>query len=1346
MPRRFLFPARLCRFGVLLLVLRVMGSVGDGWAADSVAALPPGVRAEWDLAKARHETTATRERISLNGLWQWQPRTDPATPGTAVTAEDLVPASGWGHFKVPGAWPGITDYMQKDCQTVFPHPDWARASPARTSTAWYRRTITVPATWAERRIVLAVDTLNSLARVSLDGRPLGDLRFPGGELELPSAVLAPGTHELVLRVEALPLKAVLESYSDSAHAREVKGSVPRRGLCGDVWLVAGARGPRVTDVQVTPSVRERRVTCRVATEGLDPAKTYHLRARYTDLQAPGSERTFEGPPFHSGDPAALPVTLTSAWFPEHLWDTDTPAHRCRVELTLLDDSGHALDVAWPVTFGFREFWIEGRDFVLNGTPMHLSAVPLDNAQVGAAWASYEGARESLRRLQSFGINFVYTHNYGCEPGAHLAFDQVLRAADDVGMLVAFSQPHFSHYEWAGADADRTNGYARHAAHYVRVAQDHPSVVLYAMSHNATGYNEDMDPDLTDGIHDARDNWAAKNVVLAKRAEAIVRRLDPGRLVYHHASGNLGILHASNFYPNFAPIQELSDWFEHWAAVGVKPLFTCEYGAPFTWDWTMYRGWYRGEREFGSARVPWEFCLAEWNAQFLGDRAYAISDAEKANLRWEAAQYRRGALWHRWDYPVEVGSPRLTERYPVFARYLTHNWRAFRSWGVSATSPWEYGHLWTLRDGVDRSRRELPVDWENLQQPGFSPDYLAERYERMDLAYEASDWVPTPAAEALLRHNRPLLACLGGGARFTSPSHQACPGEVVERQVLLVNDSRHEVCVAAGWRLALPTVLAGTGEAVVPPGGQVRIPLRFELPADLPPGSYPLELQARFAGATQETQQDRLAVDVVAAPRTKPVPGRVAIFDPPGETAAALTHWGVTARVVGPDADLADVDLLVVGRRALTVDGPAPDLSRVREGLRVVVFEQTSEVLERRLGFRVVEYGLRDVHVRVPDHPVLEGLGPGPFHDWNGAATLLPPRLKPVMRPRQGPTVEWCGLSVPRVWRCGNEGNVASVLIEKPARGDFLPVLEGGFGLQYSPLLEYREGRGLVVFCQLDVIGRTVRDPVAETLARRLLAHAARWQPSSRPVAVFAGDDRARPWLEARGIPASPWTDPAPSDRALLVLAGGEAPAGPALGDRVAAFLRGGGRVLALGLGTNALSAVVPAGVSVRTTEHIATWFPPEPGASPLAGIGPAGLRNRAPRVLPVVAAGARRVGDGVLATAMGMATADGGGSWVACGFVPWQFEDPATGAGDRGATNASPANLRRTRRRAEFTVNRLLANLGVTSAVPLLERFHRPWAAAVSPAPGSTEPPRWRDGFYSDLPEEWDDPYRFFRW
>lgn len=76
-----------------------------------------------------------------------------------------------------------------------------------------------------------------------------------------------------------------------------------------------------------------------------------------------------------------------------------------------------------------------------------------------------------------------------------------------------------------------------------------------MNHNSTGYAEDMNPDLFGQASVTRNGWAANNVKRAQRAEAIVRDLDPARIVYHHASGNLNVMHDSNFYPNFVRIQE-----------------------------------------------------------------------------------------------------------------------------------------------------------------------------------------------------------------------------------------------------------------------------------------------------------------------------------------------------------------------------------------------------------------------------------------------------------------------------------------------------------------------------------------------------------------------------------------------------------------------------------------------------------------------------------------------------------------------------------------------------------------------------------------------------------------------
>ncbi|MBN1853695.1 MAG: hypothetical protein JW829_13265, partial [Pirellulales bacterium] len=777
-----------------------------------------------------------------------------------------------------------------------------------------------------------------------------------------------------------------------------------------------------------------------------------------------------------------------------------------------------------------------------------------------------------------------------------------------------------------------------------------------MSHNATGYNEDMNPDLIDGIHDHRSQWSLNNVRQAVRAEAIVKRLDPSRIVYHHSSGNLSSMHTSNFYPNFVPIQELSDWFEHWAKEGVKPFFACEYGAPFTWDWALYRGWYKGSREFGSAAVPWDFCLAEWNAQFLGDVAFRISEAEKRNLRWEAEQFRQGKLWHRWDYPHQLGSTDFDERYPVLAKYLTDNWRAFRTWGVSAISPWEHHVFWKLRPGMDRNRRvALTTQWQRLQRPGFSPDYLEQRYERMDLAYERTDWIATPAAKAMYRNNGPLLAYIAGGpGRFTSREHNFLPGETIEKQIIVINNSRIPVVANCTWSLALPRRIEGTREVRVATGQLASIPLSMFLPKNLAPGSYKLTMTTHFRfvrNATEEaesTQEDGISIHVFPPPDACEVPAKIALFDPLGETGKLLTSLGVQYSNSEASTDLSGYDLLIIGKGALTPDGPAPDPRHVPKGLKVLVFEQTSKALEQRLGFRVQEYGLRNVFPRIANHPVLAGLNAEHMQDWRGEATLLAPRLDYKLSDRYNgaPVVHWCGLEVPRLWRCGNRGNVASVLIEKPARGDFLPILDGGFSLQFSPMLEYREGRGMIVFCQLDVTGRTKDDPAANRLVRNLLGYVASWKPTARRQMLYAGDPRGRRFLESLGLRVDTYEGGALSGNQVLVVAPGGGQLLAHHRQAVDSWLKASGHLLLLGLDAEEANQFLTSPQRTTKREHIAAYFEPPAVDSLLAGVGPADVHNHAPRELPLVVDGARIVGNGVLAQKEDA-------NVVFCQLVPW---------------------------------------------------------------------------------------------
>jgi beta-galactosidase len=1361
-----------------------------GAAVGSAVQLPPGVKPVWDLAKAYREATPTRGRVCVNGLWRWQPAEAveaeltrlipprrPRAPGEGrptrerppagteaeqpqfslvELTQQAVPEDGWGLFKVPGAWPGATDpFNQRDSQTAYVHPKWQDADLRGLRAMWYQREITIPAEWAGRRIALYAEYLNSYAAVYIDGHQVGEVRWPWGEAELAEACRPGETHVLSLLVLALPQRAVMLSFNDTANPRMMRGRVERRGPCGDVYLVATPPGARITDVKVETSVRRWEISVEAGLRDLDPEKTYQLRAEVTEDGRP--VREFASPDFRAGDAEGGRFTFVAPWRPDKLWDLHTPGNMYELSVALVEGGSRTADVALPVRFGFREFWIDGRDFCLNGTRLFLSSVPLDNTQLGAAWASYEGVKESLLRLKGFGINFVYTHCYSCNPGTHLSFAEALRAADDVGVLMSVSQPHFRQYDWRAPDAEQSNGYAQHAEFYVRMTQNHPAAVAYATSHNAVGYHEDMNPDLIDGIADPRGERERQNAANAERAAAIVKRLDPARVVYHHASGNLGPMHTSNFYPNFVPLQELEEWFEHWATVGVKPAFTCEYGSPFVWDWTLYRGWYRDRREFGSAAVPWEFCIAEWLSQFRGGRAYRLTEMEKTNLRWEAKQLRDGKLWHHWDYPYEVGSRVFEERQEVKGEYVGRALRAFRTWGLSATSPWEHFELYRLRPGTPRARRTFAVDWDNLQRPGLSPDFVEERYEeyqgmdaasgrtesgprwtqadaevtfeRMDLDFKRSDWMVAPPGRAVLRVNMPLLAYIAGKPeRFTSKDHNFRPGEVVEKQLIVMNNSRQTVTCRWEWSVNLPEPASGRGETTIETGQQERIPLRFRLPDTLSSGRR--QLTAAFRFSTGEMQEDSFAIEVLPPPAVVQTRTRVALFDPNGETAGVLEVAGLRCRPVEAGAGLAGYDLLVIGRGALTAEGAGPDLSRVRDGLKVIVFEQTSEALEQRLGFRATEYGLRQVFPRVPDHPLLEGLTEEHLRDWRGEATLVPPRLKYTTDAEVfagAPAVKWCGIDVTRVWRCGTRGAVASVPIEKPARGNFLPLVDGGFSLQYSPMLLYQEGKGMVLFCQLDVTGRTEGDPAAEALVRNALRYAQDWTPSPVREAVYAGEAAGRSYFEAAGLVLGSYAGGGLSPDQVLI-------AGPGAGAQlaggaasIARWLEAGGHALAMGLDESEANAFLPSPIRTKQEEHISATFEAEGAGSALAGVSPADTMNRDPRELPLVAGGARVVGNGVLATA-------GHGSVVFCQLVPWQFDWQQPG-GDPEA----PAllNLKRTYRRSSFLVARLLANLGVAGATPLLERVSRPVTA------GET---RWLEGLYVDTPEEWDDPYRAFRW
>jgi hypothetical protein len=244
--------------------------------------------------------------------------------------------------------------------------------------------------------------------------------------------------------------------------------------------------------------------------------------------------------------------------------------------------------------------------------------------------------------------------------------------------------------------------------------------------------------------------------------------------------------------------------------------------------------------------------------------------------------------------------------------------------------------------------------------------------------------------------------------------------------------------------------------------------------------------------------------------------------------------------------------------------------------------------------------------------------------------------------------------------------------------------------------------------------------VAATLLRNILRHVSEWKPQPARTLAYLGDVTGRRHLESAGFTVESYAPAKLSSNQVLLVGPGAgrnlAPDKPA----IAAWLQNGGHLLALGQDQKDADAFLPIQLAFSKSEHIAALFSPTETGPLLQGIGPADVHNRDPRELPLVASGVARLGNGVLATATNL-------NLAFCQLVPWEF----------GPTNQS--NLKRTFRRASFTLTRLLGNLGVQGASPVVARFHEPVDAAKPEK-------RWLDGLYLDAPEEWDDPYRFFRW
>ena len=1118
----------------------------------------------------------------------------------------------WGFCKVPGS-PKSPEMI-----TYWNAKDPMKGKGASLRCAWYEREVTVPAAWAGRRIVLAIDRVSTELTLFCNGQEAGTAGWLGGEIDLTRWAKPGSPLRLTALVRGLDPGEVSELFAEG----KVEAWQRRSGSCsivGDVWLEAmPAAGPRVGPFLVQTRVQGMEISVRADLEGTADGG---VAAGLTLLcQVRDGERVVKE--FSAPIAAGTTSAKASAPWPEaELWDIGKPRlYHLSVSLTR---DGKILDQSLPERFGFREFEIRGKFYYLNGVKINLHPCAYYVGQF------YSLAPECISRwfdrILAEGRNFVYTESVD-SPNRAEAILPVLRTADEKGVLMAVTPMQINAF-WERLEEPAVRRYyencLRTRAHRV---WNHPSLALYRLNMNFDCYAQDQNPLVLDGQQlPPPETRLGKKFAAALASSAIMNGIDPSRRTYHHASGNMGDMYTLNNYLCWPVPQDLREWLQVWAERGTKPLMMVEFDLPYPGSFQMLdpTHWWCNEP-----------VMTEYGAILLGERSYALEDddfVDFCDLAWN----REKKAWESsYGYFCGALAPILDE---CASAYYSTVLPAWRTWGISGgMNAWEYATVRAKKRAAKPSggwgMRERPPDlprptaWAALQQPGFAPDVFTydvrgnghiNTYQFPGLPSEAEYLEATQWGKVMPELLRPLYAYIAGpGADWPEQDHAYYVGETVRKSVVLINDRRQPATFTVRWSAVLDgkPVGQGTDDITVNPAEKGQLALEFPAPTVAARTAGEIRAEVTVNGTAVPTAA--FAFQVYPKPATLTAPAGWFVYDPVGRTSAALAAVGLKLPAVPAAGIPASATVLLVGSEALGAGARPPffrDLpSRLQAGMQVLFFEQTPTALESVFGLRAFTRATRQVWRRDAAHPFGRGLSNPDLADWRGRTTLGPLDGPPQSLDESQ--------RAKRVWRCSQRGAVASTIVEKPHLGSFHPILDGEFDLRYMALWEVFEGRGRMVFCQMDVSDRLGKDPAADVLVGNLVASLGTWTaPKPTPTALVVSDTDLQEVLplklEAAVNPVLP-----PGPETLLVLGQG---AGPWLFRNRAMmkeFFAKGGRAVAFGLDSDdaQVLALATDGALVLEEKTISTTSVPTPVPEVFRGVGPAEIHWRERRTVLAV--------------------------------------------------------------------------------------------------------------------------------
>lgn len=443
----------------------------------------------------------------------------------------------WSDITVPGNWETQGHGYPHYTNVKMPFRDEPPRVPTKNPTGIYRKLITIPPSWAGRRIVLHFGGAESVLYVSVNDTWVGlskDSRLPA-EFDI-TDVVKPGKNEII---------AVVVKWSDASFIEDQ-----------DHWWLAGLH--REVFLYSTPLTFLAQICAKpevdVDLEGatleleveIGYAGPLHENARVkVQLFDPKGAAVFPKPLESSVSSTRRHVSLTRrrAFFHERLpektlalWSHESPSlYQLVVSLSSPDGEEHTM-----VRIGFRRIDISKGNLLINGKRVLIHGVNRHDhhPDLGKA-VPVETLRRDATLMKLLNFNAVRTSHYPNDP-------RWLDLCDEMGIYVvdeANIESHDFHNEICH-DTRYATAFLDRVMRMVVRDKNHPSIIMWSLG-NESGHGPN---------HDAAAGW--------------VRHYDPSRpLIYEggisrqqtFATWVHGSAVTDVICPMYPPAPDLGEW-------------------------------------------------------------------------------------------------------------------------------------------------------------------------------------------------------------------------------------------------------------------------------------------------------------------------------------------------------------------------------------------------------------------------------------------------------------------------------------------------------------------------------------------------------------------------------------------------------------------------------------------------------------------------------------------------------------------------------------------------------------------------------------------------------------------